>query len=96
MIKRRFYRVEHADGDDAADSSSSSSDSEIDEHATESESESNSDDNAAADADTEAINRIDETSSVSSGSSFFLDCYSYFLFDEVFNIFLLYYFRIRK
>lgn len=36
MIKRRFYRVEHADRDDAADSSSSSdSDSELESQASE-------------------------------------------------------------
>lgn len=31
MIKRRFFKVEHADGNDASDTSSSSSDSEVEE-----------------------------------------------------------------
>lgn len=35
MIKRRFYRAEHGDRDDAADSSSSDSDSELEPQASE-------------------------------------------------------------
>ncbi|TXG70014.1 hypothetical protein EZV62_004949 [Acer yangbiense] len=59
MIKRRFYRVEHADGDGAEDSSSSSSDSELEGHATEEESED--------DVAVEELKQNDEACSTSSG-----------------------------
>ncbi|KAI9162381.1 hypothetical protein LWI28_026732 [Acer negundo] len=59
MIKRRFYRVEHADGDGAEDSSSSSSDSELEGHTTEEESE----DDVAVDE----LKQNDEACSTSSG-----------------------------
>ncbi|KAJ0099352.1 hypothetical protein Patl1_21395 [Pistacia atlantica] len=58
MIKRRFYRLEHADTNDAADSSSSSdSDSELEGQATE-----ESEDDAVAE-----VNGNDESCSTSSG-----------------------------
>ncbi|XP_044504499.1 uncharacterized protein LOC123224839 [Mangifera indica] len=56
MIKRRFYRLEHADTNDAADSSSSS-DSELEGQATE-----ESEDDAVAE-----VNGNDESCSTSSG-----------------------------
>ncbi|KAK2652341.1 hypothetical protein Ddye_012197 [Dipteronia dyeriana] len=59
MIKRRFYRVEHADGDGADDSSSSSSDSELEGHTTEEESED--------DVAVEELKQNDEACSTSSG-----------------------------
>ncbi|GMI77076.1 hypothetical protein HRI_001376900 [Hibiscus trionum] len=61
MIKRRFYKFEHGDKDNASDSSSSSSDSELEVEAPE-DSESESEQEVAA-----QVNQIDQTCSTSSG-----------------------------
>lgn len=80
MIKRRFYRLEHADTNDAADSSSSSdSDLELEGQATE-----ESEDDPVAE-----VNGNDESCSTSSGLFFIL--YSLFLqilVNVFFNIYL--------
>lgn len=59
MIKRRFYRIEHDDKDDASDSSASSSDSEPEIAAEESE-------------DDLEVQEDDESCSTSSGLSMFI------------------------
>uniref|UniRef100_A0A5B7APZ3 C2H2-type domain-containing protein n=1 Tax=Davidia involucrata TaxID=16924 RepID=A0A5B7APZ3_DAVIN len=59
MIKRRFYKREHGDGDDASDSFSSSSDSELEAEATE---ESEEEDNVVAE-----VRENDKSCSTSSG-----------------------------
>ncbi|XP_061996993.1 uncharacterized protein LOC133714755 [Rosa rugosa] len=51
MIKRRFYKMEHGDRDDASNQSSSSSDSEIEAEAEASEGSEYDDDDAVEDAE---------------------------------------------
>ncbi|KAL4354384.1 hypothetical protein GQ457_06G026790 [Hibiscus cannabinus] len=63
MIKRRFYKFEHGDKDNASDSSSSSSDSELEVEASEgSESESEQEQEVAA-----QVKQNDQACSTSSG-----------------------------
>ena len=64
MIKRRFYKVEHADGDDGA--SDSSSDSEV-----EAEAEAEAEEEASEEASEKDVKGHNESSSTSSGSFFY-------------------------
>lgn len=65
MIKRRFYKVEHADGND--DASDSSSDSEV-----EAEAEADAEEAASEEASENDVRGHNESSSTSSGSYWIL------------------------
>lgn len=73
MIKRRFYRAEHADRDDAVDSSSSSdSESELEAQATE-----ESEDDAIVE-----VEENDESCSTSSG--LYISPLSFYVFYDIY------------